>query len=326
MSRYPLTMYGIREPEPGPRWRSLFEATWPAYRAWYLREGAAARPSLRTSGRALAEHMPELLPTWARLSEQTGYDDLAAGLLAGWNLPVFAPAACSQVTTTNPGPPLLRNYDYRPDLFEQVSLSTTFLQPVIGTSDCLWGLLDGMNDAGLAVSLAFGGDRAGGEGFAIPTVVRYVLETCQSVDQAEATLRRLPVAMVYNLTMIDRSGVARTAHLRPGHDAEFRPQPAATNHRWDSPIEPAHARRYGSVQRLDSLQRLATDDAAADTVAQRMLTAPLHVREYAAGFGTLYTADYRLEEGTLTYRWPAASWTRTFDSPDGTVDVVLQDG
>src|SRR5450755_4893130 len=30
----PMTMYGIREPRPGPRWRSLFEATWPAYRSW----------------------------------------------------------------------------------------------------------------------------------------------------------------------------------------------------------------------------------------------------------------------------------------------------
>ena len=42
-------------------------------------------------------------------------------------------------------------------------------------SDCLWGLLDGINDAGLAVSLAFGG-RATREGFGIPLVVRYLLE------------------------------------------------------------------------------------------------------------------------------------------------------
>jgi hypothetical protein len=33
---------------------------------------------------------------------------------------------------------------------------------VVGVSDCLWGLIDGMNDAGLAASLAFGGRRAVG--------------------------------------------------------------------------------------------------------------------------------------------------------------------
>jgi hypothetical protein len=33
-------------------------------------------------------------------------------------------------------------------------------QEVIGMSDCLWGLLDGMNEAGLAVSLTVGGRRA----------------------------------------------------------------------------------------------------------------------------------------------------------------------
>jgi len=34
---FPMTVHGVREATPGPRWRGLFEATWPAYRAWYLR-------------------------------------------------------------------------------------------------------------------------------------------------------------------------------------------------------------------------------------------------------------------------------------------------
>jgi predicted choloylglycine hydrolase len=50
------------------------------------------------------------------------------------------------------------NYDYGLDLFERVVYSSAFTgRRVLGTSDCLWGLLDGMNDAGLGVSLAFGG-------------------------------------------------------------------------------------------------------------------------------------------------------------------------
>ena len=36
---------------------------------------------------------------------------------------------------------------------------------VMGTSDGLWGLVDGVNDAGLSISLTFGGRRVVGEGF-----------------------------------------------------------------------------------------------------------------------------------------------------------------
>lgn len=325
MSRYPFTFFGIHEPTPGPRWKALFDSTWPAYRAFYLRDGRGTRPSLRTAGAALAQHMPELLPAWAKLSEQTGHDELAAALLTGWDLPTFAPAGCSQVTTVHPSPSLLRNYDYAPDLFEQVSLSTDYLQPVIGTGDCLWGLLDGMNAAGLAVSLAYGGDRTSGEGFAIPVVLRYLLETCETTDQATKALARLPIAMAYNVTMIDAQGTVSTAHLRPGHDAEFAGQPAATNHRWEQPIDVAHATYYRSVERVEQLKDLVAERATADDLAHQLLTPPLHVGDYAGGFGTLYTADYRPAERTVIYRWPDRAWPRTFDSPGDTVDVVLHD-
>ena len=58
-------------------------------------------------------------------------------------------------------------------------------------SDCLWGLLDGMNDAGLAVSLTYGGRRVLGHGFGIPLVLRYLLETCDNVRDASRVLKRL---------------------------------------------------------------------------------------------------------------------------------------
>ena len=325
MTAYPITMYGIREPKPGPRWGQLFEATWPAYRRFYLAEGRAARPSLVTAGAALATHMPELLPTWARLSQQTGFDSDASAFLTHWDLPTFAPAACSQAVTTVPTPALVRNYDYAPDLFERVSISTDYLRPVIGTGDCLWGLLDGMNDTGLVISLTYGGDRRSGEGFAIPLVVRYLLETCTDTLEAEDALMRLPMAMTYNLTLIDNKRRVITAHVGPGQRPEIRSQPFATNHRWREPVDPGHAARYRSVERLDQLDTLLTRQATADELAEAMLRPALHTRDYASGFGTLYTADYRPKDGAVTYRWPGTSWTRRFDSPDDTVDVILRD-
>ena len=65
----PLTVFGINEPTPGPRWQGLFAATWPGYRRWYLQRDVRARPSLTLAQDMLAEHMPELLPTYQRMVE-----------------------------------------------------------------------------------------------------------------------------------------------------------------------------------------------------------------------------------------------------------------
>src|ERR1700675_2291461 len=91
-----LTLHAYREAEPGPRWRALYDATWPAYRNWYLSEGLAARPSLDECRRALRRYLPELIPTWERLCRLAGDDDVAARMLSMWRLPVFA-VGCAQV-------------------------------------------------------------------------------------------------------------------------------------------------------------------------------------------------------------------------------------
>jgi predicted choloylglycine hydrolase len=114
-----MTLYGIREETPGTRWQSLFEATWSAYRAWYASEGLDRRPSLATCRAALRRHMPELLPTWERLVELTGDDELAARMLSLWNPPALAPG-CAQLALDRPQRLLIRNYDYSPELFEHV--------------------------------------------------------------------------------------------------------------------------------------------------------------------------------------------------------------
>ena len=62
--------------------------------------------------------------------------------------------------------------------------------------DCLWGLLDGVNDAGIAVSLTFGGRPNVGTGFGIPIVLRYVLQASESIDAAVDALTRIPVHMI----------------------------------------------------------------------------------------------------------------------------------
>ena len=57
-----------------------------------------------------------------------------------------------------------------------------YLRPVIGVNEALWGMLDGMNDAGLASTPTFGGRFVHGPGMCIVTAVRYLLGTCDTVD------------------------------------------------------------------------------------------------------------------------------------------------
>jgi predicted choloylglycine hydrolase len=171
------------------------------------------------------------MPAFERVVELAGGGDLAARMLSLYRPPPYL-AACSQgAWLREGGPVLVRNYDYAPSRFEGAIWSTRLLDKrVLGMSDCLWGLLDGMNDDGLAVSLTFGGRRVLGDGFGIPIVVRYLLETCTSVDEASAALARLPYSLSHNLTVMDRDFRVMTAYLSPDREPIFREFPAATNH------------------------------------------------------------------------------------------------
>ena len=136
--------------------------------------------------------MPELVGVYDRLVDLAGGGDVPPGCSSLYRPPPFL-AGCSQAAIAAAEPLLVRNYDYAPTRFEAVVQATAFgKHRVIGMSDCLWGLLDGINDAGLAVSLTFGGRRVLGDGFGIPVVVRYLLETCSTVAEARAALARCP--------------------------------------------------------------------------------------------------------------------------------------
>ncbi|WP_037500451.1 C45 family autoproteolytic acyltransferase/hydolase [Solirubrobacter soli] len=292
------------EDEFAARWARL----WPALHDWYLRDGDAARPSYLEARHALRAHMPELAGFWETWS--AGMGDLEARALSLYDPPPLL-AGCSQAVV---GGELIRNYDYDPARIEGTIARTTITRPVLGMSDCVWGLLDGINDAGLAVALAFGGRNAHGRGFGITIVVRYLLETCDTVEQAVATLARLPIHAPYNLTLADRAHAA-TVFVGPDRPARAVQPPIATNHQ-EHVDWPEHAAQTHSVERRDAL--LADPD---------FLAAPLYATNFARGFGTLYTAVYRPAASTVTYRWPGVSWDHALHAfTPGALTVRLSEG
>jgi predicted choloylglycine hydrolase len=260
--------------------------------------------------------MPELVPTWQRLSAMLGDEPDAAAALALWNPPPFL-TGCSQAAVLPGGPALVRNYDWDYRLFDAAVARTSYAgRRVLGMLDCLWGLLDGVNDAGLAVSLTFGGRPQAGQGFGIPLVIRYVLQTCGNAEEAVRALRRIPVHMSYNVTVLDRDGSRATVYLAPDRPARVTSRAVATNYQGKVEWAP-YAAAIRTVERQERLEELLAAGADAASVVAACLRPPLYATKFGEGFGTLYTAEYRPDDGVARYYWPGQTWEHSLDRLGG---------
>jgi predicted choloylglycine hydrolase len=260
-----------------------------------------------------AAHMPELIPVHARLAGALDLPGGAAFLAQATIKPPFS--ACSQAPVDGV---LVRNYDFDPARCERTISLTSYLRPVIGMREIMWGLLDGMNDAGLAVSLTFGGRPVWGPGFCITMVIRYLLETCESVQQAWDKLRTLPIATVQNLTLVDPHE-ALSVHVGPDIPATIADEACVTNHQGS--VDPdSYA---DSLNRLAAIRDASAAATSADDVVAALLKPPLY---NPASDGTLYTAAYRTAEGRVSYIWPAERWEQSFeDFTTGSRSVLVGD-
>ncbi|UWR22711.1 C45 family autoproteolytic acyltransferase/hydolase [Sulfitobacter sp. S190] len=314
----------ISEDTPGPKWAGLFREYWPEYRAWWLKEGETARPTYAESRRALGVHMPELLPLYDQLCELAGGTDHAARFLSFYTPPPYL-AACSQAIWAGKEPVMVRNYDYNPKAFDSLVLKTRWMgRDVMGTSDGLWGLVDGVNDKGLSISLTFGGRRVAGEGFGIPLILRYALQVCETAQEAAEVLARVPTHMSYNVTVLDRKRDYLTVMMAPDRPAVVSHAAVATNHQenveWVS-----HARFTATVERERFLlQRLRFHRDPEEKFIGAFLKPPLYSTAFRQGFGTLYTAVYRPRRRQMELRWPGVTWQLSLkDFAEGARDVSL---
>tara|TARA_B100001109_G_scaffold252704_1_gene249164 strand:- start:1544 stop:2548 length:1005 start_codon:yes stop_codon:yes gene_type:complete len=308
-----ISLKCIEEDKAGEKWKKRFNKSWPYYQKWFLSEGHTARTGYLSSVEALEEHMPELLPTYHNLCELAGGGDIASRYLSLYNPPPFM-SGCTQVAWNKHPYSLIRNYDYNPKWFEGNLFKTNWLKPVIGMSDCNWGLLDGMNADGLAISLTFGGRKISGEGFGIPLVMRYVLETCKDVPEAVSTLLRLPVHMSYNVTILDKTGKYKTVYLTPDKGPHVDIEKVATNHQQD--IEWfEYAEMTATRERKAYLDFLVDQQVhERDDLRQRFLMPPLYNKDIQRSFVTLYGMQYDLEALTATVFWPNKELVQSFEN------------
>lgn len=304
----------ISEPSlPGPKWQELFNLYWPVYAAWLKVKSTSDMPDLMASQKALKHYMPEMLPTYGRLCNLVEADEIAARFLTGFQPPAYA-TGCSQAIVTEDTVQLVRNYDYHPDLAEgRLLLSAWNGKKVIANCDCLAGALDGMNEDGLVVSLTYGGRKEVGKGFGIPFILRYVLEFCSNVKEAVEALTRIPSHQSYNVTAIDRTGTFKTVRLAPDRAPYVTDERFTVNHQGEVDW-PENAKFNRTLERAAFLENVLSKSVKADALVDVFLyQTPVYNTRFAEGFGTLYTAVYRPEEGLVQIRWPRETMEQSFD-------------
>lgn len=162
----------------------------------------------------------------------------------------------------------------------------------MGMVECLWGLSDGINDVGLSIALAYGGRQEVGRGFGITTILRYVLETCDTVDEALRVLQRVPSHMPYNVVVADASGASASVEIYAGAGVKIQPRSIATNHQNDG-SEPDRGAFTKTSERSSHPDTILTEAAEPAKLLSRFQQAPLKQERYTEGFGTLFKAEYQ---------------------------------
>lgn len=310
MTSMTLTFDAVSEATPGPKWAARWQRSWPAYELWFAARGGDTGPTRNQCRIALKRYMPELIGVYDRLVTLAGGTDRAARFLSTWCPPAYLGGCSLAAVADDAEVRLVRNYDLSPELNEGLLLRSEWTgRPVMGMVEFLWGLSDGINDAGLCVALAYGGRSETGEGFGITTILRYLLETCDTVAEAIAALERVPSHMAYNLVLADASGRTTSVEVSPGGGVKLMPQAVATNHQ-SGPEDAERPVFTRSFERLAHLESLHVKPAE---LIHEFLRAPLIQDRYAEGFGTLFTAEYDPKRQSLCLTIKGERWDQTLD-------------
>jgi predicted choloylglycine hydrolase len=295
----------LREAEPGAAWLERFRAGRAEAERWYLGSGLDAPPSAAACRIALRAHMPELVPLYDHACTLVGDDEMAHRIISHYRPAPLATGCTQAIWLGEGGPALVRNYDFPLDVVSSHFESTAwFGREVVSKGQRPWGgVIDGMNEDGLVASLTFGGRPVVGPGFSIILVLRYVLETCRTVDQGVAALSRIPLAQPQNVTLLDPSGAYATLFLGPDREPALSRLLACANHQEPPLVADSSVERQSAA-----LTALQAPGMTLDGLASRFLEPPLYSR--FARSTTVYSAIYRPAEGCVDYLWPGKTWRR----------------
>ena len=271
-----------------------------ARRREYPADGRAGQGAAR-------EHMPELVPTWQRLTALLGDDPEAAAALTLWNPPPFL-TGCSQAAVLPGGPALVRNYDWDFRLFDAVVARTAY----VGRA--------GARHARLPVGAARRSQRrwpgrlahvrrqaarrrglrhTAGDPLRAPDVPDH--------RGGHAGPAPYPGPLSYNVTALDRAGLRATAYLAPDRPAHVTGLAVATNHQGKVEWAP-YAAAIRTVERQQHLEELLTAGRGRSGHRGGLLALPAVRHALSPGLRHPVYRRVPARRGIARYHWPDQTW------------------
>ena len=171
---------------------------------------------------------PDLIPEFQGFAKGWQVDEARLGAFVS-GLGVFdTTGKCSVFAYRNQDSVIFgRNYDM---LFEFKKLTESCLiAPAqkfayISQSDVFIGRCDGINERGLAIALSFVNGTTIQPGVTFHFVIRKVLETCKTVDEAIAVIQNAKVASANNFLIADATGNIAVVETAPQSSTVRYPQ------------------------------------------------------------------------------------------------------
>jgi predicted choloylglycine hydrolase len=259
------------------------------------------------------------------------YEDVVVKL-SGYGITTPAiPNACTQIAvlpgnTADHHALVGRNYDFSADKyltdFRLVMLSSDSFQRSIGTSQFVFGRIEGMNAAGLYAGMSFAHGKGRNEkGFFFPIIVRILLDQCKNTKEALALIQEIPHSCSYNYLIADKDS-AFAVEVSPPKIAVRKPENnvlVAVNHYISNEMKAEQKKLLpNSVARLQLAVLKAPGINSIDTMKGFLsghAGAGVCRHDFENYFGTLWSGIFDLNEVKAFYAFgpPCVNQYQVFD-------------
>jgi predicted choloylglycine hydrolase len=177
----------------------------------------------------------------------------------------------------------------------------------LGHSTSMVQMEDGMNEHGLAIGMNFLMTKYRKPGLNTGMIIRYILESCKTVQEAVDLIKTLPISSTQNFMMADKNGDMAVVECSPNKMVVRKLDDflVSTNHFVDAIMQSEHANPddnwYLSKDRYDTVQKALSDESLAKDglYAQNILSGKMgFLCQYdkKLNFDTIWSVVYGLTD------------------------------
>lgn len=247
-----------------------------------------------------------LLEELEGIAEGLGYTfSKTAALISGYDVPKIPAMGCTTYCTKDY---YVRNYDFGEELYDGVF--TLFQNEkqnsfaLAGYNLQLIGRHDGVNEKGLVAGFHFVSNEDYQVGISPWIIVRMILDTCESVEDAISLLREVPHAACYNFSVADKLGNIAAIEATPnkiivryGEDWL-----SCVNHfQAEELLDKNRSVIDGSIKRTKFLSTWENKPYSMDDMYSifKDKQSPVFFTDYNQLFGTLHTFSYSFSKDLI---------------------------